>query len=211
MVTGTHPEEIELFDYVEGDLPEGRRVEVETHLAACAACSAQVSRVQAGRDALRESQFLQLPPRRKEGVFMNLPERRRDVRSSPALSPKQLLAILTPIAAVAAVAVALFSAGGTNNDEGAASAGQTNSGGAQTTSGGAAAEGAQQDSSTPQALSKFRSVAGPADEVAAQLQSKGIDARVVKGGVEVRNATRQEVDAALGNRRAGKVEIVIVR
>jgi anti-sigma factor RsiW len=203
MVTGTHPEEIELFDYVEGDLPQDRRVEVETHLAACAACSEQVSRVQAGRDALRESQFLQLPPRRREGVFMNLPERRRDVRRSPALSPKQLLAILTPIAAVAAVVVALVSSGGTNN-ENAASAGQTNSSGA-------AAESAQQDKTAPQALSTFRAVAGPADEVAAQLQSKGIDARVVKGRVQVRDATREQVDAALGNRRAGKVQIVIVR
>ena len=203
MVTGTHPEEIELFDYVEGDLPEGRRVEVETHLAACAECSEQISRVQAGRDALRESQFLQLPPRRREGVFMNLPERRRDVRRSPALSPKQLLAILTPIAAVAAVAVALVSSGGTNN-ENAGSA-------AQTTSGAAAAEGAQQDSTSATAQGKLRAVAGPADEVATQLRSKGIDARVVKRRVEVRNATRQEVDAALGNRRAGKVEIVIVR
>jgi anti-sigma factor RsiW len=202
MVTRTHPEEIELFDYVEGDLPEGRRMEVAAHLAACAACSDQVSRVQAGRDALRESQFLQLPPRRTEGVFMNLPERRREVRRSPALSPKQLLAILTPIAAVAAVAIALVSSGGTNNE----SAGRA----AQTTSGAAAAEGAQ-DSTAPAALGRFRSVAGPADEVAAQLRSKDIDARVVKGRVQVREATREQVDAALGSRRAGDVEIVIVR
>jgi anti-sigma factor RsiW len=204
MVTGTHPEEIELFDYVEGDLLQDRRMEVENHLAACAACSELVSRVQAGRDALRESQFLQLPPRRKEGVFMNLPERRRDVRRSPTLSPKQLLAILTPIAAVAAVAVALVSSGGTNN-ENASSASQT------TSSGGAAAESAQQDSTAPQALSTFRSVAGPADEVAARLQSKGIDAHVVKGRVQVRDATRRQVDAALAHRRAGKVAIVILR
>jgi anti-sigma factor RsiW len=204
MVTGTHPEEIELFDYVEGDLPQARRLEIEAHLAACSACSEQVSRVQAGRDSLRQSQFLQLPPRSREGVFMNLPERRGDVRRSPALSPKQLLAILTPIAAVVAVAVALVSSGGTNNENAA-------SGAAQTTSGGAAAETAQEDSSTPQALSKFRSVAGPADEVAAQLRSKGIDARVVKGRVKVRDATRAQVDAALGDRRAGNVEIVIVR
>ena len=201
MVTGTHPEEIELFDYVEGDLAEERRVAVEAHLADCAVCSEQVSRVQAGREALRESQFLQLPPRRKEGIFMNLPERRRDVRRSPALSPKQLLAILTPIAAVAAVAVALLTPGGTN-DENASQA-------AQTTSGGAAAESAQQDSTAPQALGKFRAVAGPADEVAAQLRSKGIDARVVKGRVAVRDATRQQVDTALGSRRPGKVEIFL--
>jgi anti-sigma factor RsiW len=204
MVTGTHPEEIELFDYVEGDLPEGRRMDVESHLAACAACSEEVDRVQAGRDALRESQFLQLPPRRREGVFMNLPERRRDVRRSPALSPKQLLAILTPIAALAAVAVVLVSSGGTDNEN-------ASSGAAQTNAGGAAAESAHEDTSAPQALSKLRAVAGPADEVAAQLRNKGIDARVVNGRVEVRDATREQVDAALGDRRAGKVAIVIVR
>jgi anti-sigma factor RsiW len=203
MVTGTHPDEVELFDYVEGDLPAGRRVEVETHLAACTACSEQVSRVQAGRDALRESQFLQLPPRRREGVFMNLPERRRDVRRSPALSPKQLLAILTPIAAIAAVAVALISAGGMNQENGASA------GAAQTTSGAAAAESAQQDNTAPQALGKFRAVAGPADEVAAQLRSKGIDAHVVKGRVAVKDATRKQVNAALGRRRPGKVEIFL--
>jgi anti-sigma factor RsiW len=203
MVTGTHPEEIDLFDYVEGELPESRRVQVEAHLAACGACSEQVSRVQTGRDALRESQFLQLPPRRREGVFMNLPERRGAVRRSPALSPKQLLAILTPIAAVAAVAVALVSAGGTNK-ENAASAGET-------ASRGAAAESSGQDSVRPTALGKFRAVAGPADQVAEQLRSKGLDARVAKGRVEVRNATRKRVAAALGDRRAGKVDIVIVR
>jgi hypothetical protein len=190
-------------------LPAARRLEVETHLASCTACSEQVSCVQAGRDALRESQFLQLPPRRKEGVFMNLPERRRDVRRRPALSPKQLLAVLTPIAAVAAVAVALVSSGGTNNDENAVGAAQTTS--SSSSGGGASAESAPQDSTAPQALSKFRSVAGPADEVAAQLRSKGINARVVKGRVQVRDATRDQVDAALGSRRAGKVEIVIVR
>jgi anti-sigma factor RsiW len=204
MVTGTHPEEIELFDYVEGDLPEARRMAVETHLAACAACSGQVARVQAGRDALRESQFLQLPPRSREGVFMNLPERRSDVRRSPALSPKQLLAILTPIAAVTAVAVALISSGGTGNENAA-------SGAAQTSAGGATAESAQEDTSAPQALGKLRAVAGPADEVTAQLRNRGIDARVVNGRVEVRDATRKQLDAALGDRRAGKVEIVIVR
>jgi anti-sigma factor RsiW len=200
MVTGTHPEEIELFDYVEGDLPEARRAEIDAHVESCASCAEQVSRVQAGKEVLRESQFLHLPPRSREGVFMNLPEKRREPGRSPALSPKQLLAILTPIAAVAAVAVALVSSGdnATEKSPGAAAAGAT-------------AERQAEDSVAPKALATFGSVAGPADQVAAELRSKGIDTRAVNGRVEVRKATRQEVDRALGNRRSGRVEIVLVR
>jgi hypothetical protein len=63
----------------------------------------------------------------------------------------------------------------------------------------------------PKALATFGSVVGPADQVAAELRSKGIDARTVNGRVEVRKATRQEVDRALADRRSGRVEIVLVR
>jgi hypothetical protein len=131
---------------------------------------------------------------------MNLPEKRREPGRSPALSPKQLLAILTPIAAVAAVAVALVSSGDNAKEK--------SSGGA---AAGATAERQAEDSVAPKALATFGSVAGPADQVAAELRSKGIDARAVNGRVEVRKATRQEVDRALGNRRSGRVEIVLVR
>jgi anti-sigma factor RsiW len=199
MVTGTHPEEIELFDYVEGDLPEPRRAEIDAHLGSCTSCAEQVSRVQAGREVLRESQFLHLPPRSREGVFMNLPEKRREPGRSPALSPKQLLAILTPIAAVAAVAVALVSSGGNSNESASGSA-----------AAGATAERQVGDRAAPKALATFGSVVGPADQVAAELRSKGIDAKAVNARVEVRNATRQKVDRALGNRRSGRVEIVLV-
>jgi anti-sigma factor RsiW len=199
MVTGTHPEEIELFDYVEGDLPEARNAEIAAHLESCTSCAEQVTRVHAGKEVLRESQFLHLPPRSREGVFMNLPEKRREPGRSPALSPKQLLAVLTPIAAVAAIAVALVSSGGNSNEQssGAAAAGAT-------------AERQAEDSAAPKALATFGSVVGPADQVADELRSKGIDARVANGRVEVRNATRQKVDRALGNRRSGGVEIVLV-
>jgi anti-sigma factor RsiW len=204
MVTGTHPEEIELFDYVEGDLPETRRAEIDAHLESCTSCAEQVTRVQAGKEVLRESQFLHLPPRSREGVFMNLPEKRREPGRSPALTPKQLLAILTPIAAVAAIAVALVSSGGNSNEKasGGAAAGAT---------AGATTERSAEDSVAPKALATFGSVVGPADQVAAELRSKGIDARAVNGRVEVRKATRQEVDQALASRRSGRVEIVLVR
>jgi hypothetical protein len=78
---------------------------------------------------------------------------------------------------------------------------------------GATAEGAGglDKNASPEAAVPFRAVAGPADQVAQLLRSKGIDARVVNGRVEVRNATRSEVNRALGNRRAGGVEIVILK
>jgi anti-sigma factor RsiW len=201
MVTGTHPEEFELFDYVEGDVSGDRRAEIEVHLATCSSCADQVAQVEAGRDALRKAQFLHLPPRRRDAIFMNLPEQRRAPGRSPALSPKQLLAILTPVAAVAAVVVALVSTG----DSGSSSADRAASGGAAT------AESAAQDAATPESGSRlFKAVAGPADQVAAELRGKGIDARVVAGRVEVRGATRREIDQALGRRKAGDVEIIIV-
>jgi hypothetical protein len=149
---------------------------------------------------LRKSQFLHLPARRSEAVFMNLPEQRRAPRRSPSLSPKQLLAILTPVAAVAAVVVALVTTG----DMGSGSRDRAAGGGA------AAAESAE-DSATPESAGRlFRAVAGPADQVAAELRSKGIDAKVVEGRVQVRGATRREIEQALGRRKSGDVQIIIV-
>jgi anti-sigma factor RsiW len=202
MVTGTHPEEIDLFDYVEGDVSGDRRAAIEVHLATCPTCSDQVARVQAGKDALRDSQFLQLPPRRREAIFMNLPEQRRAAGRSPALSPKRLLAILTPLAAVAAVVVALVSTGNTGSSSRDRAAG----GGAAT----AESQAAEDRASPESAGSLFRAVAGPADQVAAELRSKGMDARVVNGRVEVHGATRREIEEALGRRKAGDVQIIIV-
>jgi anti-sigma factor RsiW len=202
MVTGTHPEDVDLFDYVEGELSPDRRAELEVHLAGCATCAEQVALVQAGKDALRDSQLLHLPPARREAISTSLPIQRRAPGRSPALSPRRLLALLTPVAAVAAVVVVLVSSGvfETNGNEEGAGA-----------SGGTAERAAGLDkNASPEAAAPFRAVAGPADQVAELLRSKGIDARVVNGRVEVRSATRSEVNRALGNRRAGGVEIVIL-
>jgi anti-sigma factor RsiW len=202
MVTGTHPEDVDLFDYVEGELPADRRAELEVHLAGCATCAEQVALVQAGKDALRESQLLHLPPAQREAISTSLPMEHRAPGRSLALSPRRLLALLAPVAAIAAVVVVLVSSGvfETSGDDQAGSAA------------GATAEGAAglDKNAATEAAVPFRAVAGPADQVAQLLRSKGIDGRVVNGRVEVRNATRSEVNRALGNRRAGGVEIVIL-
>jgi len=204
MVTGTHPEDVDLFDYVEGELSANRRAELEVHLGSCEACAEQVALVQAGKDALRESQqLLHLPPAQREAISTSLPMRRRAPGRSPTLSPRRLLVLLTPVAAVAAVVVVLVSSGviGTNgSDQGGSAAG-----------GATERQATQKDQAAPEAsVAPLRAVAGPADQVAELLRSKGLDARVANGRVEVRNATRTEVNRALGNRRAGGVEIVIL-
>jgi anti-sigma factor RsiW len=205
MVTGTHPEDIDLFDYVEGDLPAARRADLEVHLASCAACAEEVARVQAGREALRASQFLHLPPRRRDAIFMNLPAQRRAPGRSPALSPKRLLAILTPIAAVAAVVAALVTTGDFSGNGSGGGGQAAATGGAEATKTTRQAGGGSADTLAP-----LLSVAGPADQVAAELRNKGFDARAVGNRVEVRNATKAQVERALRNRRTGRVEIVIV-
>jgi anti-sigma factor RsiW len=202
MVTGIHPDEIDLFDYVEGDLPTARVAELEVHLASCGKCAEQVARVRAGHEALREAQFLQLPPRRREGIFLNLPEQRRARTRSPALSPKRLLAILTPIAAVGAVVAALVT---TNGGMGNEQAGATGGGGEARASADQAESGAAGAVTAP-----FRTVQGPAFAVAADLRAKGFDARVVGGRVEVRDATRKAVKTALSSRRAGRVKVIVL-
>jgi hypothetical protein len=209
MVTGTHPEDVDLFDYVEGDLPADHRATLEVHLASCAQCAEHVARVLAGRDALREAQFLQLPPRRREAIFLNLPARRAPARSSRALSPKRLLAVLVPVAAVAAAVVALV----TTSPNVPGLAGQ---GGPEEAAGTARDSAGAESAPTQQAKAGTATLrfAGPADGVADELHRKGFDARVVGDHVEVRNATRAEVRRALQDRRqaltANSVKILIV-
>jgi anti-sigma factor RsiW len=202
MVTGTHPEEVDLFDYVEGNLATDRRAELEVHLASCATCAEQVSLVQSGKDALRKSQLLHLPPARREAISTSLPGQRRAPGRSPSLSPRRLLTLMTPVAALAAVIVVLVSAGvfETNGDEqgGSAAAGATSQLQAEDRAGGA------------EAAAPVMKVAGPAITVADELRRKGFRARAVGNSVEVRDATRAEVQRALESRGTGRVEVVLI-
>ena len=202
MVTGTHPEDVDLFDYVEGELPAERRAELEVHLASCSTCAEQVALVHTGKDALRESQLLHLPPAQREAILTSLPTQSRAPGRSPAISPRRLLALLAPVAAVAAVVVVLVSSGvfETSGDDqaGGAAAGATSQLQTEDQAGGA------------EAAAPVMKVAGPATTVADELRRKGIRARVVGNSVEVRDATRGEVQQALKNRRTGRVEVVLI-
>lgn len=198
MVTGAHPDEIDLFDYVEGDLDEARMDAVRAHLAACPECAGQVERVQAGKLALRGSQFLHLPTRRIEGVLMDLPTQRREPGRRPVLSPKRLIAVLTPVVAVAAVIAVLANTGGAPEQQ----AGVTGAGG-----GGASA----QESSRDQAgtMVPASSVAGTATDVAQALRAKGFRANVQGNAVVVHGKTRRQVREALADRAPGDVQVFV--
>ena len=197
MVAGTHPDDIELFDYVENDLPDERRAQIEAHLATCGVCTEQVGLVAAGRDALHDAQFMHLPARRAEGVLMNLPTQAREPGKRRALTPKQLIAVLTPVIAVAAVIGVLVSSNG-KSAQNSAAGGQTAS--AEAAGGGAAATDA----------SKRLFAAGPAAEVADELRSKGFDAVAQSNHVVVKGASKKAVRTALADRGPGDVQILVL-
>jgi anti-sigma factor RsiW len=204
MVTGTHPEDVELFDYVEGELAGGRRAEVEVHLASCARCAERIASVDAGRAALRAAQALEFPAARRQAVLRALPAQPRARGGIPWLSPRRALVVLVPVAAVAAAVVAIVTAGGGGgNEEGAAVAGQT------------VVHGAPESAGALDKQAARLRVGGPARDVADSLRERGFEARVVGTHVEVRNATRAEVKRVLAGRRttalAKQVVVVILR
>jgi hypothetical protein len=214
MVTGMHPDDVDLFDYVEDDLPQRRRAELEVHLASCARCAEQVARVHAGRDALREAQVLKLSQRGRDAIFVDLPPQPRARRRRGWSSLKQVAAVAAPVAALVAVVVALATLGGNGGDQSeAGDAAQPASPTAAVEAGGGGQDAPEEDRAEKSAL-LFAD--GSANAVAAELRGKGFDAEVVGDHVEVRNATRAEVRQALESRRTlessrdGSIRIVIV-
>jgi anti-sigma factor RsiW len=193
-----HPENVELLELVEEELPAERRSAVSAHVAACARCAESVRLLEAGRAALREAPRLELAPRRREAIVAGLPHRER-----PQAARRRLVAVLAAVAVVAALAaVAVVTGPDVNLGDGQEEAGKA----AETAVPEAAAEGAEDRTS---ALSQTRLVAGPASEVAELLRQRGFDARVVGDHVEVRNADPEAVERALAHRRPGAVRIVV--
>jgi anti-sigma factor RsiW len=208
-VTGIHPDDADLFDYVEDDLTQRGRAELEVHLASCARCAEQVARVQAGRDALRETQLLQLSQGRRDAIFLDLPPQRRERRRQGWFSLKRLAAVAAPVAALVAIVVALPMLGG-NGDQSEAVGGDAAATAASSTAASEAAGGGQEAPEDRATKARLLFAAGPATDVAADLRAEGFNAEVVNDHVEVRNATRAEVRKALQTRRDGGVRIVIV-
>ena len=194
----THPHDIELFEYVEDELPEARRDEIAAHLATCGVCAAQVELAAAGREALRGTELLELPEDRRETILRNLPAPERVQGEARAFSPKLVLAGLTALLLLAAVIGVLVNSGG--------------GAGMESSAGGTAAEDATAASGGGVESSQAKSslfLSGPAAEVAEDLRRKGFKATVQADRVVVRGATEEQVREALADRDPGDVEVVV--
>lgn len=226
---GSHPSDLELLEYVEGELSGDEEATVREHLAACSVCAAEVASVERSRALLRAAPTLELPEGRLRQMIDELPpqrtsatERRRFLRSRA-----RLVAVLTPAAAaaIAVVAFVLVTRGGDEQRPEAAPA-QTTAAieaapapamGAEdstATAPMAAEEAPAEDSGASGTFQQQRELAvrvqGPPREVARLLAQAGIEAQVVDGAVEARATTVRAVERALEGRPDGRVEVYVV-
>jgi hypothetical protein len=188
-----HPEDVELFSLVEGDPVDPG---VAEHVARCAQCAETVRQLETGKAALRAAPLLHLPPRRRESVLGGLPKRE-------PWRPKRLLAVLAPVAALAAVVGVLATSVGGNGggaEEAAAPAAEDEAAGGEAAP---AATAPQLESDAP----PFASVQGPPARVVEVLREAGLEARVVDGTVEVRGASERELRLALAALALGDVPV----
>jgi anti-sigma factor RsiW len=215
-----HPDDLELFEYVEGDLDEGRRPGVAAHVAVCERCAEEVRLLEAGKQALRESPLLALPPKTKDALLRGLPRQAERERVRLSLSPRRLVAVLAPVAVVAVAVTVVLSTTGNGEEERAAAPAEPAAAqalkSAEEEVGGVASEAAPVpepagDAAAPSlgATAPLRAVAGPPEEVAAFLRGQGFDASVVDGTVEVRGADQAAVEEALAGRPSGDVPVVL--
>jgi anti-sigma factor RsiW len=199
MVAETHPHDIELFEYVEDELPQGRRAEIETHLATCRACAEQVELASAGREALRGTELLELPDARREEILRSLPRQDEAPRRRHGFFSRELLVGIAILLVVAAFTAVLVRSGGNSGLE--SSAGGTAAEDATATGGAGGGQAAE-------ARSALFS-GGPAAAVAEDLRRKGFDAVLEKDRVVVHGATKRQVREALADRGPGDVEVVV--
>jgi hypothetical protein len=205
VMAGTHPDELDLFAYVEGDLGGRERDSVARHLPTCADCGSRIRELEHARDVLRAAPALELPADR---ATLELPRRTDERRVY--VSPMRLATVLAPVAAVVTliVAVASLTSGGDDAGESAGGGGDAAMeaqppGGTEETDEAGGAEAASAPSTV-----LVRRVQGPPEEVAAALRSRGLDADVVDNKVVVRDAEPRVVRRALASRPRGSVRVL---
>jgi anti-sigma factor RsiW len=201
MVAESHPHDIELFEYVEDELPQARRQEIAAHLATCPVCTEHVELAAAGREVLRGTELLELPQSRREEIMRNLPAPKRAPGERRGFFSKQLVAGMAALVAVAALTAVLITSNPNSSSESSAGGATVGADAAATSGGGGGVESAQAKSAL------FSS--GPAAEVAEELQRKGFDAVVQADQVVVHGATKRQVREALADRGVGDVEVVV--
>jgi hypothetical protein len=120
-----HLSEIELFELVEGDLPETDAASARAHVAACEECAAGVAALEQARVALRATPLLELPDDRYREMLRALPAQEGERPPRRLLAhPRRWLVVLAPVATVAAVVLVVVAVqnGGGGDDEAAAPA-----------------------------------------------------------------------------------------
>jgi anti-sigma factor RsiW len=118
MMAEIHPTEIELLDYVEGDVDTSASGVLRAHVEACSACSATVAELERARATLRGAPLLELPATRADAMLRRLPRQEPDRPTwfEQLRSPRRLALVLAPTAALAAAVVAIVVVAG-NGDE----------------------------------------------------------------------------------------------
>lgn len=209
MTTSTHPDDIDLFDYVEGDLDQEQHADVAAHIAACPSCADHVRLLERGKGALRESALLHLPPKRRSALLGGLPDQPRE-RRAPGFSPKRLVAVLVPVAAVLVVAVVLTKGNDTSSqpEQAAVPAAADVQ---ERAAGSAPAPEATGDAGAPLAAEAppLLEVEGPPAEVVRILTEAGFEVTRANGKITVAGADPAAIELALFGRPKGDVAVYV--
>jgi anti-sigma factor RsiW len=208
MMQDSHPNDVELFEYLEGDLDETAAAAVRAHVTTCEACARELAEAERARDVLHATPSLRLPHGRLEQMLASLPRQEapsRDVRSF-IQSRRRLLLVATPAAAALAavvIAFAVTSGGGDDSREaGEAAAAQTAAADAQ---GSLESAPALEADATPVVR-----VQGPPRAIVRFLRAEGFTARRVEGQVIVVGARPRQVRRALAERPRGDVPVFVI-
>jgi len=209
MMAERHPDELDLLDHLEGELPRAAQDSVAAHVAGCERCTETVQQLRAGRGALHASGVLQLSERGRDAVTAAI-DREPPLRSqrSRYWEPRRLGLVLAITLVLVASVVAVAQWSGVGDEQGAggdAASEQAGEGGGQERAG-------EDDAATavPESALEPMRVAGPPRAVAADLRAEGFDARVVDGEVAVRieqAPEEQRLQALLAERPPGDVVV----
>ncbi|MCL4290635.1 MAG: zf-HC2 domain-containing protein [Thermoleophilia bacterium] len=217
-MAGAHPNEVELFEYVEGDLTAPEAATVRSHVEACAACAATIAELELARDALRASPLLELPAERLGELVSALPERERERRRLLGrFSPRQLAAMLVPVAAAAVAAIVVVTTTGKGTRSEASRQTETASLMVEAAPAEEAAEAEAADAGAPEAAAEAPvppgAVVASVGETPARtvelLVAAGLDAELLDGAVIVYGGSEQDVLDALGSVPGGDVPVYL--
>jgi anti-sigma factor RsiW len=203
-----HPSDIELLEYVEGDLAEADAQRVRDHVAACETCARELEESGRTRELLRSAPTLRLPECRLSEIVTTLPRQEAvssDVRSF-IRSKRRLFLVVTPAAAALAAVVIAFAVSSSGDESGQQEAGGAAA--AQTAADGGAKESLEAAPTLDQAAPVVR-VEGPPREIVRILREAGFSARRDSGTVIVTGAEAAKVKKALADRPRGSVPVVV--